>query len=45
VKLLVVGTGVIGTIYRWALAEAGHDVTHLVRLEVYAERLRSGARV
>jgi ketopantoate reductase len=30
-KTLVVGTGVIGTIYGWALAEAGVDVTHLVR--------------
>jgi ketopantoate reductase len=30
-KILVVGTGVIGTIYGWALYEAGIDVTHLVR--------------
>jgi 2-dehydropantoate 2-reductase len=30
-KTLVVGVGVIGTIYGWALAEAGVDVTHLVR--------------
>jgi 2-dehydropantoate 2-reductase len=30
-KVLVVGTGVIGTIYGWALNEAGIDVTHLVR--------------
>lgn len=30
-RCLVVGTGVIGTIYGWALAEAGVDVTHLVR--------------
>jgi 2-dehydropantoate 2-reductase len=30
-KTLVVGTGVIGTIYGWALTEAGVDVTHLVR--------------
>jgi 2-dehydropantoate 2-reductase len=30
-KTLVVGTGVIGTIYGWALAEAGLDVTHFVR--------------
>jgi len=30
-KILVVGTGVIGTIYGWALNEAGFDVTHLVR--------------
>jgi len=30
-KTLVLGTGVIGTIYGWALAEAGIDVTHYVR--------------
>jgi 2-dehydropantoate 2-reductase len=29
--ILVVGTGNIGTLYGWALAEAGHTVTHLVR--------------
>jgi ketopantoate reductase len=31
VKTLVVGTGVIGVIYGWALSEAGVDVTHFVR--------------
>jgi len=31
VKVLIVGTGVIGTIYGWALAEAGVEVTHVVR--------------
>lgn len=30
-KILVVGAGVIGTIYGWAIAESGHDVTHVVR--------------
>lgn len=30
-KILVVGAGVIGTIFGWALAEQGHDVTHFVR--------------
>ena len=30
-KTLIVGTGIIGTIYGWALAEAGLDVTHYVR--------------
>jgi 2-dehydropantoate 2-reductase len=30
-KTLIVGTGVIGTIYGWALAEASVDVTHYVR--------------
>jgi ketopantoate reductase len=31
VKTFIVGTGVIGTIYGWALAEAGVNVTHYVR--------------
>jgi len=30
-KTLIVGTGIIGVIYGWALAEAGIDVTHYVR--------------
>jgi 2-dehydropantoate 2-reductase len=30
-RILVVGAGVIGTIYGWLLSEAGHDVVHLVR--------------
>jgi ketopantoate reductase len=30
-KTLIVGTGVIGTIYGWALAKAGVDVTHYIR--------------
>lgn len=30
-KTLIVGKGVIGTIYGWALSEAGVDVTHYVR--------------
>ena len=30
-KVLIVGTGIIGTIYGWAFAEAGHEVVHLVR--------------
>jgi 2-dehydropantoate 2-reductase len=30
-KVLVVGAGIIGTIFGWALAEEGHDVTHFVR--------------
>jgi 2-dehydropantoate 2-reductase len=30
-KTLMVGTGVIGVIYGWALQEAGVDVTHYVR--------------
>jgi len=30
-KTLIVGTGVIGVIYGWALHQAGGDVTHFVR--------------
>jgi 2-dehydropantoate 2-reductase len=30
-KILIVGRGVVGTIYGWALSEAGIDVTHVVR--------------
>ncbi|MFN8254934.1 MAG: 2-dehydropantoate 2-reductase N-terminal domain-containing protein [Bacteroidales bacterium] len=30
-NILIVGTGVIGTIYGWALKEAGVNVTHLVK--------------
>ena len=30
-KILIVGTGVIGVSYGWALSKAGHEVTHFVR--------------
>lgn len=30
-RVLIVGAGIIGTIYGWAISEAGHDVTHFVR--------------
>lgn len=30
-KILIVGTGVIGVIYGWALAQSGNDVAHFVR--------------
>jgi 2-dehydropantoate 2-reductase len=30
-KILIVGAGIVGSIYGWAFAEAGHNVTHLVR--------------
>jgi|SRR5579864_1723355 len=30
-RVLVVGAGIVGTIYGWALAESGNDVVHLVR--------------
>jgi 2-dehydropantoate 2-reductase len=32
-KVLIIGRGVIGTIYGWALSHAGIDVTHVVRRE------------
>lgn len=30
-RVLVVGAGIIGSIYGWALSESGHHVVHLVR--------------
>jgi len=39
--VLVVGSGIIGTIYGWALAESGHHVVHLVR-SGRASALREG---
>jgi 2-dehydropantoate 2-reductase len=30
-RVLVIGAGIIGSIYGWALAESGHRVVHLVR--------------
>ena len=30
-KIMIVGAGIIGSIYGWAFADAGHEVTHLVR--------------
>lgn len=30
-KILIVGAGIIGSIFGWALKDAGQDVTHLVR--------------
>lgn len=30
-RVLIVGAGIIGTIFGWALSRAGHDVAHLVR--------------
>lgn len=32
-KVLIIGRGVVGTIYGWALSKAGIDVTHVVRKE------------
>jgi 2-dehydropantoate 2-reductase len=30
-RVLVIGAGIIGSIYGWALTESGHEVVHLVR--------------
>jgi 2-dehydropantoate 2-reductase len=30
-RVMIVGAGVIGSIYGWALSESGHEVVHLVR--------------
>ncbi len=40
-KTLIVGTGVIGVVYGWALTEAGVDVTHYVR-KGKKDRLKDG---
>ena len=36
-KVLVIGRGVVGTIYGWALSTAGVDVTHVVRKEGFPD--------
>ena len=43
-KILIVGTGVIGTIYGWALKEAGLYITHLVRT-IRPEILQNGVNI
>ena len=40
-KTLIVGTGIIGVIYGWALSDAGVDVTHFVR-KGKPDRFRKG---
>jgi 2-dehydropantoate 2-reductase len=30
-KILIVGAGIISSIYGWAMADAGHSVAHFVR--------------
>jgi 2-dehydropantoate 2-reductase len=42
--VLIVGTGVIGTIYGWALNEAGINVTHLVRT-TKPDLVKNGANI
>jgi 2-dehydropantoate 2-reductase len=43
-RVLVIGTGIIGSIYGWALAESGQEVVHLVR-SGRAASLRHGLAV
>ncbi len=43
-NVLIVGTGVIGTIYGWALKEAGINVTHLVRTSK-PDLVNNGAKI
>ena len=40
-KILIIGAGIVGSIYGWALSEAGHEVQHLVR-QGRAEKLSQG---
>jgi 2-dehydropantoate 2-reductase len=40
-KILAIGTGIVGTIYGWVLSDAGHDVTHFVRPGKAAQLPRS----
>jgi len=40
-RVLVVGAGIIGSVYGWALVESGHEVVHLVR-SGKASALRDG---
>jgi len=43
-RILVIGAGIIGSIYGWALAESGHRVVHLVR-PGKAAALRQGLQI
>jgi 2-dehydropantoate 2-reductase len=43
-KVLIVGAGVIGSIYGWALSKAGHTITHLVRLG-RSDQFRNGIAI
>jgi 2-dehydropantoate 2-reductase len=43
-KILIVGAGIIGTIYGWALSKANHDITHFVR-PGKSSRLKKGVKI
>jgi 2-dehydropantoate 2-reductase len=44
VRILITGSGIIGTIYGWALSESGHAVVHWVR-PGKVSRLAAGVRM
>src|SRR5262245_21671943 len=44
-RVLVIGAGVIGSVYAGHLADAGHDVTVLARSRRLADLRRSGLRL
>jgi 2-dehydropantoate 2-reductase len=45
-KILVIGTGVIGTTYGWQLSIAGHEVCHLIRKAAVRNRVATeGLRI
>ncbi len=43
-KVLIVGAGVIGSIYGWALSKVGHTITHLVR-QGRSDQFRNGIAI
>lgn len=43
-RILMIGAGVIGTLYGWALSEAGHEVIHWVR-EGRSSRYKNGVKL
>jgi 2-dehydropantoate 2-reductase len=43
-KTLIVGTGIIGVIYGWALSQADMDVTHFVR-KGKKDRFKDGVKL
>lgn len=41
-KILIIGTGVIGCIYGWQLSESGNEITHFVRKGTGEKIVKSG---
>jgi len=44
-KILIIGAGVIGTLYGWQLQKAGCEITHLIRKEKYDQYHSSGIQI